>query len=212
MLESLSGIIIHIIQSSGYLGIFILMICNATAIPIPSEITLPFAGFLSFQGNLFLPMVILIGILGDLVGSVIGYSIGFFLEENLILTLIKKYGKLLLLTEHDYNQATGWIDKYGAPFVFVGKMLPGIKSFIAVAAGISEVKFSKFIVSCILSVIIYVSVVSYIGFYLGSQWSVLGTYFRQFEFMILVILIFAVLLYINYKLKIIKLKFGKIHL
>jgi membrane protein DedA with SNARE-associated domain len=182
------------------------MLLNASAIPIPSEITLPFAGFLSFQGNLLLPIVILVGILGDLTGSIIGYSIGFFLEENLLLNFIKKYGKFILLTEHDYHKATNWIDKYGSPVVFIGKMLPGIKSFIAVAAGIAEVNFFKFIISSILSVIIYVTLVSYVGFYLGSKWNVLGVYFRKFEIVILIFLILGGLFYINHKLKIIKIR------
>ena len=202
MLEQLSGLIIHIIQSVGYFGIFVLMVLNATAILIPSEVTLPFAGFLANQGNLSLVFVVAVGVLGDLVGSIIGYSIGFLLEENLLLGLIKKYGKLILVTEHDYHKATGWIKKYGAPFVFVGKMTPGIKSFIAIAAGITEVKFRKFIMANILAALIYVSVVSYIGFYLGSQWDVLGIYFRRFELIIFVLIILAGLFYINYKLKI----------
>jgi membrane protein DedA with SNARE-associated domain len=204
MLELLSGIIIHIIQSVGYFGVFVLMVLNATAIPIPSEVTLPFAGFLANQGSLTLILVIITGILGDLVGSIIGYSIGYFLEENLLLSLIRKYGKLILVTEHDYHKATTWIKKYGAPVVFVGKMTPGIKSFVAVAAGITEVKFTKFIISNVLAALIYVSFVSYVGFYLGSKWNILGGYFQKFELVIIVLVVLAGLFYINYKLKIIK--------
>jgi membrane protein DedA with SNARE-associated domain len=90
------------------------MVLNATAIPIPSEVTLPFAGFLANQGSLTLILVIITGILGDLVGSIIGYSIGYFLEENLLLSLIRKYGKLILVTEHDYHKATTWIKIWSA--------------------------------------------------------------------------------------------------
>jgi membrane protein DedA with SNARE-associated domain len=204
MLELLSGIIIHIIQSVGYFGVFVLMVLNATAIPIPSEVTLPFAGFLANQGSLTLILVIITGILGDLVGSIIGYSIGYFLEENLLLSLIRKYGKLILVTEHDYHKATTWIKEYGAPVVFIGKMTPGIKSFVAIAAGITEVKFTKFIISNVLAASIYVSFVSYVGFYLGSKWNILGGYFQKFELVIIVLVILAGLFYINYKLKIVK--------
>jgi membrane protein DedA with SNARE-associated domain len=200
MLEQLSGIIIHLIQSSGYIGVFILMILNSTAIPIPSEVTLPFAGFLANQGHLALIFVIITGIFGSLVG----YSIGYFLEENLLLSLIKKYGKFVLVTEHDYQKVTGWIKNHGAPVVFIGKMTPGVKSFVAIAAGITEVKFTKFIISNILAALIYVSFVSYVGFYLGSKWDILGGYFRKFELVIVVFLILGVLFYVNYKLKIIK--------
>jgi membrane protein DedA with SNARE-associated domain len=204
MLEQLTGIIIHLIQSAGYLGVFVLMVLNSTAIPIPSEVTLPFAGFLANQGSLSLILVIIVGVLGDLVGSIIGYSIGYLLEENLLLSLIRKYGKFILVTEHDYHKVTDWIKKYGAPVVFVGKMLPGVKSFVAVAAGITEVKFVKFIISNVLAALVYVSFVTYVGFYLGSKWDTLGGYFRKFELVIVVFLILGGLFYINYKLKIIK--------
>src|ERR1035437_3616233 len=204
MLEQLTGIIIHVIQSLGYFGVFFLMVLNASAIPIPSEVTLPFAGFLASQGSLTLIFVIIVGVLGDLVGSIIGYSIGYFLEENLLLSLIKKYGKFILVTEHDYHKVTNWIKKYGAPVVFIGKMLPGVKSFVAVAAGITEVKFVKFVISNVMAALIYVSFVTYFGFYLGSKWDTLGGYFRKFELVIVVFLILGGLFYINYKLKIIK--------
>lgn len=206
MLEQLSGFVIQFIQSSGYLGIFVLMILNSSAIPIPSEVTLPFAGFLANQGSLNFLLVIITGVLGDLVGSVIGYSIGYLLEENLLLSLIKKYGKFILVTERDYQKITGWIKKHGAPVVFIGKMTPGIKSFVAVAAGITEVKFTKFVTGNVLAGIIYVSFVSYVGFYLGSKWDILGNYFRKFELAIIVLLILCVILYINYKLEIVKFK------
>lgn len=206
MLENLSGFIIHLIQSSGYFGILILMILNSAGIPIPSEITLPFAGFLANQGNLSLVLIIFTAIIGDLIGSTIGYSIGYFLEENLFLSLIRKYGKFVLITEHDYQKATGWIKKYGAPVVFLGKMTPGVKSFMALAAGVSEVKFPKFVISNLLAAAIYCSIVTYIGFYLGSQWNTIGGIFRKFELVIAILIIVGIIWYINYKLKIIKFK------
>jgi len=206
ILVQLSDIVIHLIQSSGYLGIFILMGLNASAIPIPSEVTLPFAGFLANHGSLNILLIIITGILGDLAGSIIGYSIGYFLEETLLLNLIRKFGKFILVTEDDYQKITGWIKKHGMPVVFLGKMLPGIKSAVAVAAGITEVKFKKFIISNILASLIYVSLVSYVGFYLGSKWNILGGYFQKFEIVIVVAGVIFVLLYLNYKLKIIKFK------
>ena len=207
MLEQLSSLIIHIIQSTSYLGIALLTGASATAIPIPVEVTLPFSGFLAEQGKLIIIFVILAGVVGDLIGSLIGYAIGFLLEENLFLNLIRKYGKLLLISESEYYHATNWIKKYGLPFVFIGKMIPGVRSFIAIAAGITEVKLSKFVVSNVVATTIYFTIIGSIGFYLGSQWATLGAYFRKFELLILVALVIGVLFYVNYKLKIIK--FGK---
>ncbi len=206
MLEQLSGIIIHIIQSTGYIGIFILTGSSATAIPIPVEVTLPFSGFLVSQGRLFMLLVIVSSALGDLAGSIIGYLIGYLLEENLMLNLIKRYGKFILISDHEYHLATGKIKQYGIPFVFIGKMLPGVRSFIAIAAGITEVKFIKFIITNLLATVIYFSFISYIGLYLGSKWNILGGYFRKFELVIVIALILAILFYVNYKLKIVKFK------
>ncbi len=206
MLENLTGIIIHLIQSSGYPGIFVLMVLNAAAIPFPSEVTLPFSGFLASAGKLSITLVIITGILGDLVGSIIAYGVGFFLEEALLLNLIKKYGKLILVTEHDYEKTTQWIKKHGAPVVFVGKMTPGIKSFISVAAGITEIKFVKFVIGNLLASIIYVTIVTNIGFYLGSKWNSIGGYFKKFELVIVIFIVLAAVWYVNYKLKIFKFK------
>lgn len=206
MLEALTGVIIHLIQSLGYFGIFFLMVLNSLGIPIPSEVTLPFAGFLASSGSLSLVFIIITAVVGDLVGGLVGYSIGYFLEENLILSLIGKYGKFILITTHDYHLATTWLKKYGAPVVFIGKMIPGIKSFVAIAAGVSEIKLPKFILGNLLGGIIYCSGVTYLGFYLGSKWGSIGGYFRKFELVIIVILILGVIWYVNHKLKIIKFK------
>ncbi|HYM65603.1 MAG TPA: DedA family protein [Candidatus Sulfotelmatobacter sp.] len=206
MLEQLTAFIIHLIQSSGYIGIFILMTLNASAIPIPSEVTLPFAGFLSSQGGLSIFLVIITGIVGDLAGSMVGYSIGYFLEETLLLNIIKKYGKFILVTEHDYHKATSWIKRYGAPVVFIGKITPGVKSFISIAAGITEINFLKFIFANLLASLVYVSSISYFGYFLGSKWDSIGGYFRRVELIIVIFLIFGLIFYINYKLKIIKFK------
>lgn len=205
MLENLSGFVIHLIQNANYLGVVFLMSLNSLGIPIPSEVTLPFAGFLASRGNLFLPLVIASGIIGDLIGALIGYTIGYFLEENFLLRLIKKYGKFILLTEDDYTKTTGWLKKYGSPVVFFGKLMPGVKTFVSIAAGLSEIKLHKFIISTVAGALVYVSIVSYVGFYLGSKWSVLGGYFKKFELLIVIVIVLGVLWYINHKLKIVKL-------
>src|SRR5437762_7394574 len=113
MLEQFTGLIIHFIQATGYLGVFFLMALGSALIPIPSEITLPFAGFLASKGTFVFPLVILVAGLGDLAGSLVGYGIGYFLEETLILSIIKKHGKYVLLSEHDYHKASKWFNKYG---------------------------------------------------------------------------------------------------
>jgi len=204
MIELLSGFIIHLIQSSGYFGILALMTLQSALIPIPSEITMPFAGFLVGQGQLNFIFVVLCGATGNLIGSLISYGIGFFLEENIILDWLKKYGKFLLLSENEYRHSTKWLQKYGAPIIFFGKMIPGVSTFIALPAGLAEIKLWKFSLYTFSGSLIWSIALTYVGVYLGSRWNTLGVYFHKFEFVILILLIFAVLFYVNHKLKIVK--------
>ena len=206
MIAQISLFIIHLIQTTGYMGIFVLMTLESALIPIPSEVTMPFAGFLANQGSLSFIPVVLTGAIGNLVGSLIGYYIGYFLEENLIISLIKKYGKFLLITEHDYVKATNWFKKYGNSVVFFSRLLPGVRTFISLPAGLSEMNIWKFSAYTFAGSLLWSGVLAYVGFYLGERWKDLEPVYRKFELAIVVLAVFAVLFYINHKLKIIKFK------
>jgi len=170
MLEQLTGLLIHFIQSTGYLGVFALMTLGSAFVPVPSEITLTFAGFLTSKGVFFFPFVVAIAALGDVIGSLLGYGIGYFLEEELIVNLVKKHGKYLLLSEHDYHKASSWFNKYGNKIVFVAKLIPGVRFIISVPAGILEMNVGKFILYSFLGSLIWCSVMVYVGLYLGNRW------------------------------------------
>lgn len=206
MIEQLSLFIIHLIQTTGYLGIFILMTLESALIPIPSEVTMSFSGFLVNQGGLSFILVVLVGAFGNLIGSLIGYYIGYFLEENIIISLVKKYGKFLLITEHDYTMSRNWFNKYGNAVVFFSRLIPGVRTFISLPAGLAEMNIWKFSIYTFLGSLLWSGFLTYIGFYLGSRWKDLEGYFRKFEVLIVVLLVVVVLLYINHKLKIIKFK------
>ena len=205
MLEVASAFIIHFISQASYFGIFALTTAEAALIPIPSEITLTFSGFLTSKGILIFPLVIFVATLGELLGSTISYFIGKFLEEELLVNIIRKFGKFILVTEHDYQKARTWFDKYGDKVVLVGRLVPGVRTFISLPAGILEMNYWKFILYSAIGSIIWISVLVYFGSYLGEKWMSLEVYFRKFELGIIVLLIIAVIWYINHKLKIIKL-------
>ena len=139
MIQVISTLIIHLIQSIGYLGVFLLMTLEAALIPIPSEITLPFAGFLAQKGTFILPLVMLAGIAGDVLGTMILYALGYFLEENFILKLLDTYGKFILISRDEYNTVMKWFQKKGSIIIIVCKLLPGFRTIIGLFAGISEV-------------------------------------------------------------------------
>jgi len=204
MLEILSSFIIHLIQSVGYLGVFLLMTLEAALVPIPSEIKLPFAGFLAQKGTFFLPFVILAGIAGDVFGTIVLYTLGYFLEENLILKLIDKYGKFILLSRSEYQLVRKWFDKKGSIIIVIAKLLPGFRTIIGLFAGLSEVNFLKSFIYTLIGSSIWCAGFVYAGFVLGSKWSSLDPIFRKFEILIIFLLVLGLLWYINRKLKIIK--------
>ena len=206
MIQILSGFIIHLIQSTGYLGIFVLMTLESALIPIPSEVTMPFAGFLVNQGSLNFYGVVLAGAFGNLFGSWIAFAIGFYLEENIILGLIRKYGKFLLVTEHEYTKSVKWLNKYGDFVAFFSRMLPAVRTFISLPAGLSEMSLVKFSIFTFLGSLIWSTLLTYVGVYFGKEWQILEPIYRKFEILIGVVFVIAVLWYINHKLKIIKFK------
>ncbi len=208
MVELLSSLIIQIIHSTGYLGVFFLMALGSALIPVPSEITLPFTGYLTHNGVFSFPLIVLVASLGDLTGSLIGYGIGYFLEDHVILTLIRKYGKFILLSEHEYKKAEIWFDKYGSKIVFIGKLLPGLRYVISLPAGAFKMNLKRFCIYTLTGSLVWCACLIYFGYYVGSKWTTLGPIFHKFEIGIVIALVLLILFYIEHKLKLTK-KFKK---
>lgn len=206
MLEFISSYIIHLIQSLGYFGIFLLMTLESALIPIPSEVTMPFSGYLISRGQLSFFEVVLVGAFGNLVGSWIGYTLGYFLEETIIITLIKKYGKFILITIDDYNHSLKWFNKFGDKIAFISRVIPAARTFISLPAGLAKMNFWKFSIYTFLGSLIWSAFLTYIGVYLGEKWDTIGGYFHKFDLILAVLILLGVLLYINHKLKIFKFK------
>ena len=206
MLEQISLLIIHLIQSTGYLGIFILMTLESALIPIPSEITMPFAGFLVSQGKLNFWLVVLAGAFGNLIGSLIAYGIGFYLEEHAIVKLVKKYGKFLLITEHEYERSLRWLRKYGESVAFFSRVLPAVRTFVSLPSGLSEMNIWKFSFYTFIGSLLWSIALTYVGVRFGDKWDKLEPYFRQFQIALGGVFVIGLLWYINHKLKIFKFK------
>lgn len=205
MLEIIAHYIIQFIESTKYAGIFILMTLESALIPIPSEITMPFSGFLASTGVLSVWPIIIVGTIANLAGSLIAYYIGYFLEETVLLKLIKKYGKFILVTEHEYDKANGWFKKYGDKIIFISRLLPGIRTIISLPAGMFEMNIKKFVIYTTLGCLVWSTLLTYTGFYLGENWQSLEGVYRKFEIVIVAAIVIAVVLYIEKHLKISKL-------
>lgn len=201
MLEFLASFIIKFIESTSYFGIFVLMTLESALVPIPSEVTMPFSGFLASSGRLSLVTVILVGTIANLIGSYIAYYIGYFLEETLLLSFIKKYGKFILISEHDYIKASEWFTKYGNKIIFISRLLPGIRTIISLPAGVFKMDIKKFTFYTVLGCLTWSGILAYVGYVLGENWMALEGYFRKFEIVIIALLVVTAAWYIKRHIK-----------
>jgi len=193
LIETLAHFVISIISSLGYLGVFLAMTLEAACIPLPSEIIMPFAGFLVYKGEMNLLLVGLVGALGDLAGSLLAYWVGARGGR----TMVEKYGKYLLISESDLDLADRWFTNYGKGTVFFARFVPVVRTFISLPAGISRMKLSTFALYTFLGVLPWSLMLTYIGFKMGENWSTLAVYFHKADLLIGVIIIIGIVWYVR---------------
>ena len=194
----LAVFIIGGISMFGYVGVALMMAIESMCIPLPSEIIMPFAGYLVFQGRFTLFGVALAGAIGCVVGSVLAYWIGIFGGRK----FIEKYGKYILITKHDLDIADRFFDKYGASAVFFSRMLPVVRTFISLPAGIAKMNFTKFVIYTFVGSLPWTYLLAYLGMKLGSNWDTLGVYFHKFDAIIGAIILVGVVWFIKRHLNI----------
>jgi len=198
---SLVGHLTSFISSYGYFAVFLLMTAESALIPIPSEVTMTFAGFLCGLGVLNIWFVIIIGTVGNLTGSLLSFWLGRAMGEQWIRKSIRKWGKWLLVHEDDFNTALKWFKKYGQGITFGSRLLPIIRTFISLPAGISKMDSKKFAIYTFIGSLLWSAVLAYLGLKLGQNWTAVEPFFRKFQFVIIGLIIIAVVAYIYRHIK-----------
>ena len=172
LLKPLIEFITSFIGQLGYSGIFFLMILESALIPIPSEIIMPFSGFLSSTGRLDPFLVTLSGSLGNVVGSVLTYYLGIRAGRKFIL----KYGKYILFRKEHLEITENLFRRYGDKISFAGRLLPGIRTYVSLPAGIGKTDFKKFVIYSFAGSLIWNSMLLYVGMNLGRNWKNIDKY------------------------------------
>ncbi|MFY9458052.1 MAG: DedA family protein [Candidatus Spechtbacterales bacterium] len=185
ILEWLSSFIISAIENTGYAGIAFLMALESANIPVPSEIIMPFSGYLVFQGKLNLLQVVFWGALGNLAGSILSYYLGYFGGRR----VLEKYGKFLFISGSDIDLADRWFQKYGTIIVFASRMLPIARTFISFPAGIARMNVFKFSAYTFTGSLIWSYFLTYAGVIMGENWTRLEVYFRKFDWAIAALIV-----------------------
>jgi membrane protein DedA with SNARE-associated domain len=184
------------ISSWGYAAIFILMTAESALIPIPSEVTMTFAGFLGGLGIFNFWITLLVGTLGNLVGSLLAFWLGRKMGEEWIRGAIKKWGKWLLIHEKDFDTALRWFEKYGQGITFGSRLLPIVRTFISLPAGIADMDVKLFSVYTFIGSLIWSGFLAFLGLKLGQNWQAVEPYFRKFQLIIIGVFIILAGLYV----------------
>ena len=195
IIEILSAFIVATISTLGYAGIVLLMAIESACIPLPSEIIMPFSGYLVYTGRFNLWLVSVAGAIGCVAGSLVAYWIGMYGGRP----LIEKYGRYILISHHDLDVADRWFDRFGEVIVFVSRLLPAIRTFIAFPAGVARMNLKKFVIYTFAGSLPWCLGLAYAGQKLGEHWDKdprLKTLFHRFDFVIGILLVLAVVWWI----------------
>ena len=160
----------EIMEQFGYLGIFLMMALENIFPPIPSEIVLPFGGFLTTYTDLTVIGVITAASLGSVIGAMILYGIGLLIDVERLEKIIDRFGHILRIKKEDIYKADAWFDKYGYWTVFFCRMVPLIRSLISIPAGMSNMKFSIFLILTTIGTLIWNILLISVGVVLGANW------------------------------------------
>ena len=200
IIEILSVFIVATISRLGYAGIVLLMAIESACIPLPSEIIMPFSGYLVYTGRFNLWLVGVAGAFGCVVGSLAAYWAGMHGGRP----LIEKYGRYLLISRHDLDLADRWFDRFGEIIVFASRLLPVIRTFIAFPAGVARMNLKKFVIYTFAGSLPWCIGLAYVGQRLGKEWDTnptLKTLFHRFDFVIGIVIVLAAAWWIRRHLK-----------
>lgn len=180
IISELSRFVIACISKFGYAGILMTMAIESACIPLPSEIIMPFSGYLVSTGEFTMLVVTLAGAVGNVVGSIAAYYAGIFGGRS----FVERYGPYFLVSHRDLDTADRWFQKYGEAAVFFSRMLPVVRTFISLPAGIARMNFPRFVVFTFLGALPWCYLLAYVGVKMGERWEDLRQYFHQFDIVI----------------------------
>ncbi len=197
IIEPVGKWIIEVISKIGYLGIVLTMGIESACIPLPSEIIMPFSGYLASIGRFNLYLVSVAGAFGCLVGSILAYYVGIWGGRTFIL----KYGKYFLISHKDLETAERWFGRYGDLTIFFSRLMPVIRTFISLPAGIAKMNFPKFAIYTFLGSLPWCFALAYVGKILGENWQSIRVYFHNADIVIIVLIVLGIGFFIYRHLK-----------
>ncbi len=186
ILEVISQFVLDVISAMGYGGVFLLMALESANVPIPSEVIMPFSGFLVAQGVFHFWTVVFVGALGNLAGSLFSYWLGYLVRHNVL-----GWNNHAVTAEVD--RARAWMHRFGDSAAFVSRLLPVVRTFISFPLGVLGVRsLWRFSLLTFAGSFLFSTLMTWLGFTLGQNWTSLRGYFHQFDYVILGVIVVGV--------------------
>lgn len=196
IIPALAHFIIAVISGAGYFGVLLLMAIESACIPLPSEIIMPFAGYLAYKGQFSLFWAATAGALGCNLGSLVAYEIGHYGGRP----LVEQYGSYLLLNRHDLDLADRFFLKFGSAAVFIARLLPVVRTFIALPAGIARMPRARFHLYTFVGSWPWCFMLAWVGMKLGERWESdprLKQWLHRLDLVIIVLILAAVVWFVR---------------
>jgi len=177
LIAKLGLFVISVISTLGYFGVMMLMAIESACIPLPSEVIMPFSGYLVHTGQFNLWLLAFMGALGCNLGSLVAYEIGYHGGRP----LVERFGSYIFLNQHDLDLTDRFFARFGDVTVLISRMLPVVRTFIALPAGISRMPRLRFHFYTFIGSFPWCLGLAYLGMKAGEHWNYLGKYFHQFD-------------------------------
>ena len=187
MFEAFSDWVQGMVRAGGYPVVFALIALESTLVPIPSELVMPFAGFMAWKGEFSLPVILVINSVGAVVGSGICYGIGVVGGKPFLVT----YGKYFLVRQHEIERTEAFFARHGKTTIFIARFLPVIRHIISVPAGIARMPLPGFFLQTFLGSTLWGGALIVLGYYVGANWEVLTSTLKRVDHVIAAILVLA---------------------
>ncbi len=195
LLHVIIDFLIETIGSLGYIGIFALMFLESTFFPFPSEVVMIPAGYLAYKGDMNIYIVLLMGILGSLGGALLNY----YLSKTLGRKLLLKYGHYIWFEEDKLIKMENFFKAHGEISTFNGRLIPVIRQYISLPAGLSNMNIFKFSIYTTLGATIWVTILTFLGYFLGNNQNLIQEYLKTITTVTLLTIVIVSIIYIKYK-------------
>jgi membrane protein DedA with SNARE-associated domain len=197
LLTGLSAMVIAVISTMGYGGVVLLMAIESACIPLPSEVIMPFSGYLVSTGRFSLQAVAIAGAVGCLLGSYVAYFVGATGGRQ----AFEKYGRYVLISPHELEVADHFFARWGSATVFAARLLPVVRTFIAFPAGVARMELWRFSLYTLLGSYPWCLALAYAGMKLGQHWRDLAPYFHRFDNLIAILLVLGAAAFLYARLR-----------